>query len=64
MIVTPSVKQEDLILGDKNAVLVAARILAYGPQYTVGVSNPKNLEETIEHTFDLTECPFTKVPDD
>ena len=64
LIVTPSVKQEDLIMGDKNAVLVAARILAYGPQYTVGVPNPKNPEETIEHTFDLTECPFTKVPDD
>tara|TARA_E500000331_G_scaffold42835_1_gene35415 strand:+ start:501 stop:1250 length:750 start_codon:yes stop_codon:yes gene_type:complete len=64
LIVTDGVKQDDLILGDKNAVLVAARILAYGPQYTVGVPNPKNPEETIEHTFDLTECPFTKVSED
>ena len=29
LIVTKGVKQQDLILGDKNAVLVAARILAY-----------------------------------
>ena len=32
LIVTQGVKQNDLILGDKNAVLVAARILAYGPR--------------------------------
>ena len=64
LIVTKGIKQEDLILGDKNAVLVAARILAYGPQYTVEVPNPKNPEETTEHTFDLTECPFKKLPED
>ena len=64
LIVTKGIKQEDLILGDKNAVLVAARILAYGPQYTVEVPNPKNSEEMTEHTFDLTSCPFKKLPED
>ena len=64
LIVTEGINQDDLILGDKNAVLVAARILAYGPQYTVEVPNPKNPEETTEHTFDLTECPFKKLPED
>ena len=58
LIVTNGVKQEDLILGDKNAVLVAARILAYGPEYTVEVVNPKNPEQKVEHTFDLSQCPF------
>ena len=62
LIVTKGVKQEDLILGDKNAVLVAARILAYGPEYTVDVTNPKNQEETINHTFDLSQCPFKELP--
>ena len=62
LIVTKGVKQEDLILGDKNAVLVAARILAYGPEYTVEVTNPKNLEETVNHTFDLSQCPFKELP--
>jgi len=62
LIVTSGVKQEDLILGDKNAVLVAARILAYGPEYTVEVTNPKNLEETANHTFDLSQCPFKELP--
>ena len=61
LIVTKGVNQDDLILGDKNAVLVAARILAYGPEYTCGVANPKNPEQTIEHTFDLSQCPFKEA---
>ena len=64
LIVTKGVKQEDLILGDKNAVLVAARILAYGPEYTAEVTNPKNSEETVNHTFDLSECPFKELSKD
>ena len=64
LIVTKGVSQETLILGDKNAVLVAARILAYGPEYTVEVTNPNNIQEKIEHTFDLTKCPFKKLSDD
>ena len=64
LIVTKGVKQQDLILGDKNAVLVAARILAYGPEYTAEVTNPKNQEETVSHTFDLSQCPFKELPKD
>ena len=64
LIVTEGVKQEDLVLGDKNAVLVAARILAYGPEYTAEVTNPKNQEETVSHTFDLSQCPFKELPKD
>ena len=61
LIVTKGVKQEDLILGDKNAVLVASRILAYGPEYTVEVTNPNDIDEKIEHTFDLSQCPFKEL---
>ena len=32
LILTKGVKSEDLIIGDKNALMVAARILAYGPE--------------------------------
>lgn len=35
LIVTKGVKPEDLLLGDLNAVMVAARILAYGKDYNV-----------------------------
>ena len=63
LIVTKGVSQETLILGDKNAVLVAARILAYGPEYTAEVQNPNDPEQKVEHTFDLTTCPFKTLPD-
>ena len=32
LILTEGIKGSDLILGDKNAVMVAARVLAYGPE--------------------------------
>ena len=64
LIVTKGVTQESLVLGDKNAVLVAARILAYGPEYTCEVTNPNNPEQKVEHTFDLTECKFKELSED
>ena len=63
LIVTKGVKQADLILGDKNAVLVAARILAYGPEYTTEITNPNDVEQKVQHTFDLSKCPFKPLPD-
>ena len=35
LIVSPKFNLEDLLVGDKNALLVAARILGYGSNYTV-----------------------------
>ena len=59
LIVTNGVNVDNLIVGDKNAVMVAARILAYGPDYQCKVMNPEtgNLEE---HTFNLADCPFKR----
>tara|TARA_X000001382_G_scaffold128277_1_gene117610 strand:+ start:83 stop:826 length:744 start_codon:yes stop_codon:yes gene_type:complete len=62
LIVNKDINLDDMILGDKNAVMVAARILAYGPEYTCQVVNP-NTNETKNHTFNLTDCPFKKLPD-
>ena len=62
LIITPGVKLEDLLLGDKNAVMVAARILAYGPEYECKIPNPEGGLD-IEHTFNLADCPFKKLPD-
>ena len=59
LILTKGVTSNDLILGDKNAVMVAARILAYGPEYTCQVTNP-NSGNNVECTFDLSKCPFKK----
>ena len=52
LIVTEGVKTDDLLIGDKNAVMVAARILAYGPEYPCEVTHPTTGEK-IQHTFNL-----------
>ena len=63
LIVTDGVKSHDLLLGDKNAVLVAARILAYGPEYLTDITDPTS-GETMQHKFNLADCPFKKIPED
>tara|TARA_Y100001938_G_C7986844_1_gene377357 strand:- start:23 stop:772 length:750 start_codon:yes stop_codon:yes gene_type:complete len=64
LILTKGITSNDLLLGDKNAVMVAARILAYGPEYVCEITNPKNDGQVIEHTFNLADCPFKKLPKD
>ena len=63
LILTEGVTSNDLVLGDKNGVMVAARILAYGPKYDAQITNPST-GELVEMQFDLTECPFKIIPDD
>ncbi len=41
LIVDKSIKVDDLLIGDKNAVLIASRILAYGKEYEVEVEGQK-----------------------
>ena len=62
LILTEGIKSGDLVLGDKNAVMVAARILAYGPEYTCEIPN-KVGGGTTTQTFNLADCPFKKLPE-
>jgi hypothetical protein len=62
LILTPGVQVNDLVLGDKNAVMIASRILAYGPEYTCEVTHPTTGVSS-KHTFNLADCPFKKLPD-
>ena len=41
LIVDKSIKVDELLIGDKNAVLIASRILAYGKEYEVEVEGQK-----------------------
>ena len=41
LIIDKSIKVDDLLIGDKNAVLIAARILAYGKEYEVEIFGRK-----------------------
>ena len=49
LILTKGVNSDDLIIGDKNGLMVAARILAYGPEYEAEITNP-NTGETSQNT--------------
>lgn len=61
LIVTPC-DYNELLIGDKNAILVAARILGYGQDYTFKYTNPNTGEEE-DVTVDLTKS-NDKVLDD
>ena len=65
LIVDSNVNVNDLLLGDKNAVILAARISGYGEQYNVNVTCP-NCQASIEHEFDLSEIPHQNgtIPED
>tara|TARA_B100000902_G_C27313279_1_gene919717 strand:- start:586 stop:1470 length:885 start_codon:yes stop_codon:yes gene_type:complete len=52
-----AVKYNDLLVGDKNAVMVAARVLGYGKDYEVTVTDPFSPEDTQTMNIDLTEIP-------
>lgn len=59
LIVSP-IKQEDLLLGDRNALLIAARILAYGSEYSFDY-RPDGSEEAEVIKCDLGELDHKKV---
>ena len=52
LIVTPC-EYNDLLLCDKNAIMVAARVLGYGKDYTISATSPTG--EKIEYDVDLTK---------
>jgi hypothetical protein len=54
LIATKGVKSADLLLGDLNAVMVAARILGYGKDYEVTLSCPGCGNE-VEQVVNLSE---------
>ena len=60
LIITDNVSTDDLVLGDKNAIMVAARISAYGPEYTCEITNP-NTGDVSTETFNLADCPFKEI---
>lgn len=52
LIVTP-INFNDLLIGDKNAILIAARILGYGKDYPIQFFN-ESIKQQDEYTVDLT----------
>ena len=52
LIITP-INYDDILIGDKNAILIAARVLGYGKDYTFKYSNQRGQEA--EATVDLSQ---------
>jgi len=60
VIVDEKVSLDDLLLGDKNAVMIATRVLGYGKDYTVTLTDPDSGDKQ-EETFDLTQITDKKI---
>ena len=62
VIADPKVKLDDLLLGDKNALMLGTRVLGYGPEYEVLITDPDTGLE-VEHKFDLGTLETKKIDD-
>tara|TARA_B100000287_G_C20541064_1_gene744675 strand:+ start:353 stop:1117 length:765 start_codon:yes stop_codon:yes gene_type:complete len=63
LIVNPKIKYGDLITGDKNAIMIAARILGYGKDYLADVTCGAcgNVEKEVN--FDLSTLDHKPIDD-
>jgi len=60
LIVTP-VNYDDIYSGDKNAIMVAARLLGYGNDYTVEIEDPFSPGNKQKVTIDLSQIEHKEV---
>ena len=60
VVVEPGVNISDLLIGDKNAILVTSRILAFGPEYEVTINDP-NENESVKVVIDLSKIQIKEL---
>ena len=60
IVVEPGVHINDLLVGDKNAILVTSRMLAFGPDYQISVRDNVTGEE-VETNIDLSKIQVKEV---
>ena len=53
-LIVSDIKYDDLLIGDKNAVLIAARVLGYGKDYEFNIGDES-------HVVDLTKLENKKI---
>lgn len=58
IVVDKNIRPEELTTVDRSAIFLAARVLAYGPEYQVGVICPK-CSKKHEFIYDLADSPKT-----
>jgi len=60
LVISPKFNLDDMLLGDKNALLIASRILGYGKDYKVRIGG---LEENIDlTTLENIKIDFDSIP--
>ena len=59
IVVDKRIKVSDLLIGDKNAVVIASRITGYGAEYQTSVTCP-SCGANVENSFDLDACEVTE----
>ena len=59
IIVTPGVNPDDILIGDKNAIMLATRILGYGPEYIVEMEDSEGERHKI--SVDLSKIKTKEV---
>lgn len=52
---------DQMLVGDRNALLVAIRITGYGSNYNVTVECPKCEEKSVKHEFNLLDLPIKRL---
>lgn len=60
VVVEPGVNVNDLLVGDKNAILISSRVLAFGPEYEVTVNDP-NENEAVKTIVDLSKIQIKEI---
>jgi len=63
IVVEPGVNINDLVIGDKNAILITSRILAFGPDYEAKIKDPFDGDE-IDVTIDLSQIKIKDIDED
>jgi hypothetical protein len=54
VIANSKIKLDDMLIGDKNALMIGTRILGYGANYNIMLTDP-DTQERVEHTVDLSK---------
>ena len=60
VIANSKIHHNDLLVGDKNALMVGTRVLGYGKDYIVEITDP-DTQERVEVTIDLTSMKHKKL---
>ena len=60
IIADSKIKLDDMLLGDKNAIMIGARVLGYGKDYEINMIDPDTVQE-VSTVVDLTSIQHKKI---